>query len=58
VVTPARGQTDEFYSPGSLLNVRIDTASPLAYGVPGEVAIWSEQSPAWETQLPVVARYI
>jgi hypothetical protein len=58
VVTPARGQTDEFYSPGSLLNVRIDTASPLAYGVPGEVAIWSEQSPAWETQLPVVARYV
>ena len=58
VVTPARGQTDEFYSPGSLLNARIDTASALAYGVPGEVAIWSEQSPAWETQLPVVARYV
>jgi hypothetical protein len=58
VVTPARSQTDEFYSPGSLLNARIDTASPLAYGVPGEVAIWSEQSPAWDTQLPVVARYV
>jgi hypothetical protein len=57
VVTPARGQTDEFYSPGSLLNARIDTASPLAYGIPNEMAIWSEQSPAWETQLPVVARY-
>jgi hypothetical protein len=58
VVTPARGQSDEFYSPGSLLNVRIDTASPLAYGVPADVAIWSEQSPAWDTQLPVVARYV
>ena len=49
--------SSEFYSPGSLLNARIDTRSPLAYGVPAEIAIWSEQSPAWETQLPVVARY-
>ena len=49
--------SSEFYSPGSLLNARIDTHSPLAYGVPAEIAIWSEQSPAWETQLPVVARY-
>lgn len=47
----------EFYSPGSLLNARIDTRSPLAYGIPSEIAIWSEQSPAWDTQLPVVARY-
>ena len=47
----------EFYSPGSLLNVKVDTRSPLAYGVPAEIAIWSEQSPAWDTQLPVVARY-
>ncbi|SPF40268.1 Peptidase M14, carboxypeptidase A [Candidatus Sulfopaludibacter sp. SbA4] len=49
--------SSEFYSPGSLLNARVDTRSPLAYGVPAEIAIWSEQSPAWETQLPVVARY-
>jgi len=48
---------NEFYSPGSLLNVRLDTSSPLAYGVPAEVAIWSERSPAWDTQLPAVARY-
>ena len=47
----------DFYSPGSLLNVKVDTSSPLAYGVPADVAIWSEQSPAWDTQLPVVARY-
>ena len=47
----------EFYSPGSLLHAKIDTRSPLAYGVPAEIAIWSEQSPAWETQLPAVARY-
>jgi hypothetical protein len=52
-VTGAAG----FYSPGSLLNIHLDTRHPLAYGVPGDLAIWSEQSPAWDTQLPVVARY-
>ncbi|HUI56478.1 MAG TPA: M14 metallopeptidase family protein [Bryobacteraceae bacterium] len=56
-VTPQRAQSDQFYSPGSLLNARVDTHSPLAYGVPADIAIWSEQSPAWDTQLPVVARY-
>jgi hypothetical protein len=56
VVTP-RGNSTEFYSPGSLLNAHIDTHSPLAYGVPAEITIWSEHSPAWDTQLPVVARY-
>ena len=49
--------SSEFYSPGSLLNVKVDVRSPLAYGIPAEIAIWSEQSPAWDTQLPVVARY-
>jgi hypothetical protein len=34
----------------------VDTSSPLAFGVPADLAIWSEQSPAWDTQLPVVAR--
>jgi hypothetical protein len=38
----------EFYSPGSLLNVRLDTKSPLARGLPANIAIWSEGSPAWE----------
>jgi hypothetical protein len=56
-VTPARAQSDQFYSPGSLLNVLVDTRSSLAYGLPADIAVWSEQSPAWETQLPVVARY-
>lgn len=55
-VTPSDNST-EFYSPGSLLNAKVDTHSPLAYGVPAEIAIWSEHSPAWDTQLPVVARY-
>lgn len=56
-VTPRGQNSTEFYSPGSLLHVRVDTRHRLAYGVPAEAAIWSEHSPAWETQLPVVARY-
>jgi Zinc carboxypeptidase len=51
----------DFYSPGSLLNVALDTHDPLAYGLPGNIAIWSEDSPAWEvpsnSKDRVVARY-
>jgi len=51
----------EFYSPGSLLNVTLDTHHPLTYGLPGNIAIWSEDSPAWEvapgSKDRVVARY-
>ena len=50
--------TKDFYSPGSLLNVSLDTKSPLAYGMPREITIWSEQSPTWEADAgQVVARY-
>jgi hypothetical protein len=38
----------EFYSPGSLLNASLDTHNPIAYGMPENIAIWSEDSPAWE----------
>jgi Zinc carboxypeptidase len=47
----------DFYSPGSLLNVTLDTKSPLAYGMPAQVTLWSEQSPAWNDTGEVVARY-
>jgi hypothetical protein len=47
----------DFYSPGSLLNVQLDKESPLCYGLPGTMEIWSERSPAWETQEKTVARY-
>jgi hypothetical protein len=56
-VTPSRDQADVFYCPGSLLRMQVDTHSPLAYGVPTEIAAWNEQSPAWDTPLPAVARY-
>ncbi|MGC8794158.1 MAG: M14 family zinc carboxypeptidase [Bryobacteraceae bacterium] len=51
----------EFYCPGSLLNAAVDVTHPLAYGLPAQIAIWMEQSPAWEltpgSPARVVARY-
>jgi hypothetical protein len=48
----------DFYSPGSLLKVTLNTKSPLAYGMPADITLWSEGSPAWETSDEnVVARY-
>jgi len=47
----------DFYSPGSLLNVELDSQHPLCYGLPGHISIWSEASPAWETEEKTVARY-
>jgi hypothetical protein len=38
----------DFYLPGSLLNVTLDRRDPLACGLPSDIAIWSESSPAWE----------
>ena len=50
--------TKDFYSPGSLLNVSLDRKSPLAYGMPEKITLWSEQSPAWDlVEGSVVARY-
>ena len=47
----------DFYSPGSLLKVQLDGQHPLCYGLPAEIPIWSEGSPAWETEEKTVARY-
>jgi len=47
----------EYYSPGSLLNARLDLHHPLAAGLPEDLAIWSEQSPAWDTQESAPVRY-
>jgi hypothetical protein len=47
----------EFYSPGSLLAARLDRHHPLGQGLPGEIAIWSEHSPAWETSESAPVRY-
>jgi hypothetical protein len=47
----------DFYSPGSLLNVKLDLNSPLTRGLPEEITIWDEQSPAFSSDLPSVANY-
>jgi hypothetical protein len=47
----------EFYAPGSLLNVTLEPGSPLTVGLPREIAVWSEHSPAWEASAGAVARY-
>ncbi len=48
----------DFYSPGSLLNVELDARHPLALGLPREIAIWSQGSPAWDADAAAaVARY-
>ncbi|HKW99210.1 MAG TPA: M14 metallopeptidase family protein [Bryobacteraceae bacterium] len=47
----------DFYAPGSLLNVVLDTRHPLTLGLPREIAIWSEHSPAWNVDEGSVARY-
>jgi hypothetical protein len=47
----------EFYSPGSLLAGRVDRRHPLGQGLPPEIAIWSEHSPAWETAESAPVRY-
>ena len=38
----------DFYAPGSILNSTLDAHDPLAYGLPPEITIWNEGSPAWE----------
>ncbi len=51
----------DFYSPGSLLNVSLDTQNALTLGLPKSIAIWSEESPAWDVPAKsrdvIVARY-
>jgi hypothetical protein len=37
----------EYSAPGSILNAVVDRASPLAYGLPDHICLWSETSPAW-----------
>ena len=38
----------DFYVPGSLLKVVLDTENPIAYGMPRETAAFSEQNAAFE----------
>jgi len=37
-----------FYCPGSILRVSVDARAPIAHGLPAELPIWFEGSPAFE----------
>jgi hypothetical protein len=51
----------DFYSPGSLLSVTLDDKHPLTRGMPKDITVWSEGSPAWDvpegSAHKVIARY-
>jgi len=38
----------EFYVPGSILRIRLDTTHPIAKGMPEETIAWAEDSPVFE----------
>jgi hypothetical protein len=38
----------QFYVPGSILRLEVDTAHPLAQGMPRESIAWAEESPVFE----------
>ena len=52
-----RSANADFYSPGSLLNVKLYLASPLTRGLPEQITIWNEQSPAFTSTQQSVATY-
>jgi glutamine amidotransferase-like uncharacterized protein len=54
----------EFYVPGSILRTELDTAHPIATGMPRESIAWAEDSPVFEltdaaeaARVRVIARY-
>ncbi|MCA1642682.1 MAG: peptidase M14, partial [Acidobacteria bacterium] len=61
-ITEGLKQT-EYYAPGSILRTEIDTAHPIAKGMPRESIAWVENSPIFEfdardaDRVRVVARY-
>ena len=38
----------DFYVPGSILRIELDTSHPLASGMPKETIVWAEDSPVFE----------
>jgi hypothetical protein len=48
----------EFFCPGSILKTIVDTEHPLGFGLPRELPVAFEVSPAWDVECgTVVARY-
>jgi hypothetical protein len=49
---------DKFYIPGSILEVRVDNTSPLAYGMPEKLNIFFDNSPAFRLKPEAALRGI
>jgi hypothetical protein len=47
----------DFYCPGSLLNAHLEKSNPLTRGLPADIPIWMEGSPAWDATEGAVAKY-
>jgi hypothetical protein len=41
-------QRTDFYVPGSILRIEVDTSQPLARGMPQQTIAWAEDSPVFE----------
>ncbi len=50
-------RNSQYYSPGSLLSVRLER-HPLTYGLPRNIAIWSQGSPVFAAGRPRQARTV
>ena len=48
----------EFYAPGSILRLELDTALALAEGMPDETAAWFEGGPAFDVRDPTRVRIV
>lgn len=50
--------TRDFYAPGSILRLRLDTDHPLADGMPAETIAWFESGPGFDVRDPTRARVV
>ena len=48
----------DYYAPGSLLNATLIEQNPLTYGLPRQITVWAQGSPAFEPNHPHGARTI
>ena len=66
-MTSCKGAEKEFFVPGSILRIELDTSHPLAQGMQKDAIAWVEDSPVFEViggsdvsakpQVRVIARY-
>jgi Zinc carboxypeptidase len=57
-VAAAAARASDFYSPGSILRLRVDPSHPIGYGMPAEAAAFFINSPAFEVSTNAGARIV